>query len=85
MSFDFFLRKEYMEEGIYNEETEAEIQNMLNIIEEENRKSDQEFFDKQEQIYNESPIDSMEWNYPISEAWRGRESGRDWQAARLAN
>ena len=62
-----FLRKEYMEKGIYNEETEAEIQNLLNIIEEENRKSDQEFFDKQEEIYNESPIDSMEWHYPISE------------------
>ncbi len=63
-----YLRKGYMEKGIYNEETEQEIQNMLNIIEEENRKSDQEFFDKQEEIYNESPIDSMEWHYPISEA-----------------
>ena len=57
-----------MEKGIYNEDAEAEIQNMLNIIEEENKRSDQEFFNKQEQIYNESPIDSMEWHYPISEA-----------------
>ena len=80
-----FLRKDYMEKGIYNEDAEAEIQNMLNIIEEENKRSDQEFFDKQEQIYNESPIDSMEWHYPISEARCGRGSGRDWQAARLAN
>ena len=62
-----YLRKSYMEEGKYSEETEAEIQNMLNIIEEENRQNDQKFFDKLEEIDKESPIDSMEWHYPISE------------------